>query len=133
MQNSKTPDADFTAALIEASRSGKSWRERLQRVCDRKTGAASLLACANFSFALRPALPSADSGLQREPLDYSRIPLSSDPAAHESLGKRLAHIAGFLEEKLGQPQDVEGACVGQEIYVVQARPQQGLRPETLPS
>jgi phosphoglucan,water dikinase len=98
-------------------------------VCDRKTGGASLSTCANFSVALRPAFRSDAPGLIQERLDYSKVPLSSDPGIAEQFGKRLADIAGFLEEKLGGPQDVEGVCVGEDIYIVQARPQQGLCPE----
>jgi hypothetical protein len=58
----------------------------------------------------------------------SRIPVSTDPAFVEGLGRRPASVAAFLEEKLGRPQDVEGVCVGEDIYVVQSRPQQGLGP-----
>jgi phosphoglucan,water dikinase len=93
-------------------------------VCDRTTGAATLSACATFSIALRPS----DAGIVRERLDYSRVSLSSDRDAAPHLGRRLAALASFLEEALGRPQDVEGICVGEEIHVVQARPQQGLGP-----
>ncbi|HYT89619.1 MAG TPA: PEP/pyruvate-binding domain-containing protein, partial [Gemmataceae bacterium] len=92
-------------------------------VCDRKTGAVRLLTCATFSVALRPTL---QGGIEEERLDYSRVPLSADPGATPRLGKRLAALATFLEDKLGQPQDVEGVCLGAEIHIVQARPQQGL-------
>ena len=66
------------------------------------------------------------TAIVQERLDYSRIALSADPDAGQRLGKRLAQIATFLEERLGRPQDVEGVCVGEEIHLVQARPQQGL-------
>ncbi len=95
-------------------------------VCDRKTGGASLSTCASFSVALRPAVESGAKGVTQEWLDYSRIPLSACPDAAPSLGRRLAEIASFLEDRLGRPQDVEGVCVGEEVYIVQARPQQGL-------
>jgi phosphoglucan,water dikinase len=91
-------------------------------VSDRGTGAAHLSACADFSMALRPA----PHGTAQERLDYSQVPLSADPEAAPRLGRRLAQVASFLEEKLGRPQDVEGVCAGEEIHVVQARPQQGL-------
>jgi phosphoglucan,water dikinase len=90
--------------------------------CDRPTGAAHLTACASFSIALRPS----SDGVRAERLDYSRVPLSSDPSAALQLGKRLAAIASMLEENLGRPQDVEGVCVGDEVFLVQARAQQGL-------
>jgi phosphoglucan,water dikinase len=92
-------------------------------VCDRKTGVSRFTGCASFSIALRP---NPDGGTTQERLDYSRVPLSADPGAAPQLGKRLAALAVYLEEKLGRPQDVEGVCTGNEIHVVQARPQQGL-------
>jgi phosphoglucan,water dikinase len=95
-------------------------------VCNRQTGAARLSACASFSFALRPAVEEAPRALIEELLDYAQVPLSADEAAAPRLGKRLAAVATFLEETLGRPQDVEGVCVGEEIHIVQARPQQGL-------
>ncbi len=93
-------------------------------VCHRASGAAQLLRCASFSFALRPA--PERGGVEQERLDYSRIALSADAGAAPQLGRRLAAIAGFLEERLGRPQDVEGGFVAGEAFVVQARPQQGL-------
>jgi phosphoglucan, water dikinase len=94
--------------------------------CNRKTGAARLLACGNFSLALRPSLARNATGLIQERLDYGKVALSADPEAAQQLGKRLGLIAAFLEDAIGTPQDVEGACVGEEIYLVQTRPQQGL-------
>jgi phosphoenolpyruvate synthase/pyruvate phosphate dikinase len=37
------------------------------------------------------------------------------------------NIAAFVEKKMGKPQDIEGVLSGEEIYLVQARPQQGVR------
>jgi phosphoenolpyruvate synthase/pyruvate phosphate dikinase len=70
--------------------------------------------------------PSRDGGVTEKRLDYARVPLSADAGAAPRLGGRLAQVAAQLEDKLGRPQDVEGACVGDEVYIVQARPQQGL-------
>ncbi|MFO0926221.1 MAG: PEP/pyruvate-binding domain-containing protein [Gemmataceae bacterium] len=92
----------------------------------RPAGGGELRACATFSLALRPAADDGTGAVRAERLDYSRIPLSADPTAARSLGERLAAIATYLEERLGRPQDVEGVCVGEEIFVVQSRPQQGL-------
>jgi phosphoglucan,water dikinase len=94
-------------------------------VCDRQAAAGTLSACATFSVALRPA-PEGGPGVIRERLDYGRVPLSADPGVAQGLGKRLAEIASFLEEGLGRPQDVEGVCAGDDVFIVQARPQQGL-------
>jgi phosphoglucan,water dikinase len=107
--------------LASASVPGVPYR----MACDRQTGATRLLTCATFSVALRPSREDG-GGVTPERLDYARVPLSTDADAAPRLGGRLAQIAAFLEERLGRPQDVEGACVGDEVYIVQARPQQGL-------
>lgn len=39
------------------------------------------------------------------------------------VGQQLCKIAVALEEAFGEPQDVEGALVGSEVYIVQTRPQ----------
>lgn len=39
------------------------------------------------------------------------------------LGARLGKIGGQLEETFGGPQDVEGAIVDDDVYIVQSRPQ----------
>ena len=109
-------------ALASSSIPGTPYR----MVCQRKAGVITLSACASFSVALRPSRDNGTDGLIRERLDYSRVPLSTDAAAAQHLGRRLANIATFLEERLGRPQDVEGVYSGDEVYVVQTRPQQGL-------
>jgi hypothetical protein len=43
--------------------------------------------------------------------------------AVQALGARIGAIAALLEAEFGGPQDVEGCLVGDEIYVVQTRPQ----------
>jgi phosphoglucan,water dikinase len=90
----------------------------------RKSGEVRLRSCASFSLALKPA--SAGAGTVAERLDYSRVGLSADRNAAVRLGERLARIADFLEGEYSRPQDVEGVCVGKEIYLVQTRAQQGL-------
>jgi phosphoglucan, water dikinase len=94
--------------------------------CDRRSGTARLEACATFSVALRPALDQDTPSIVPERLDYARVALSADPGAAERLGQRLVPIATVLEEQFGRPQDAEGVCVGEDVYIVQARPQQGL-------
>jgi phosphoglucan,water dikinase len=105
--------------LASASEAGSPWR----LVCQRETGAVKLEACASFSVAIRPQTPA---GVMRERLDYSKVALSADPATAEVLGRRLMGIADALENAFGRPQDVEGVLAGQNVYVVQSRPQQGL-------
>ena len=42
--------------------------------------------------------------------------------AWQSLAERLGGLAELFESALGGPQDVEGAVVGDELWVVQSRP-----------
>ena len=116
--------AEVTVGLGETLASGAMRGNPYRFVCDKETGTLRTLAFANFSQALRPA---AAGGLLRETIDYSRIPLSCDAAARKELGGRLARIGGQVEAALECPQDIEGAVVGEAIYLVQARPQQGLK------
>lgn len=39
------------------------------------------------------------------------------------VGQQLCKVAVMLEEEFGAPQDVEGALVGSEVFIVQTRPQ----------
>lgn len=39
------------------------------------------------------------------------------------VGQQLCNVAVALEEAFGEPQDVEGALVGSEVFIVQTRPQ----------
>jgi phosphoglucan,water dikinase len=107
-------------ALASAAIAGNPYRFG----CDKESGALRTLAFANFSQALRPVVSGAISS---ETLDYSRVPLSSDAQARRELATRLARIGRNLEQALGAPQDIEGAVVDGEIYLVQARPQVGMR------
>src|SRR5262249_4096643 len=103
--NPQTGDRDEAVAelaiglgeVLASSTPGTPYR----LVCHRKTDAVRLLACASFSFASRPS--SLDGEVTRERLDYSRVPLSTDPDVAQRLGQRLAQIATFLEDELGKP------------------------------
>jgi phosphoglucan,water dikinase len=61
-----------------------------------------------------------------EIIDYSSINLSRDPAALESVCRRLCKIGSLVEQALAKPQDIEGVVIQDKIYLVQTRPQQGL-------
>jgi phosphoglucan,water dikinase len=93
-------------------------------VCDKASGAVTVLAFANFSQALR-AGPAG--GVNSQTVDYSQCDLTCDAQARTRLGCRLAGIARVLEQAFQKPQDLEGAVIGTEIHLVQARAQQGLR------
>jgi phosphoenolpyruvate synthase/pyruvate phosphate dikinase len=59
-------------------------------------------------------------------IDYSTVPFSRDAQLRRNLGRRLGAVGRLIEAAFGAPQDIEGAVVGSAIWLVQARPQQGL-------
>ena len=106
--------------LASVATRGNPWR----LVCHKDTGTVRVLAFASFSEAIQPA---PGGGVTRRTVDYSHIGLSCDGEARTRLGRRLAAIGRVVEETFGKPQDIEGAVAGDDIFLVQARPQQGLR------
>jgi phosphoglucan,water dikinase len=131
--------------LVSASTAGEPYRFS----CDKPSGAVDILAFANFSTAARPTavaagvsppgqsppgrLPGSTSGelpdatgISSQIIDYSQVNLSRDPAALISLAFRLCKIGVLVEQALGKPQDIEGVVIGDKVYLVQTRPQQGV-------
>ncbi|MBA0713842.1 hypothetical protein Golax_012846, partial [Gossypium laxum] len=82
------------------------------------------LAFANFSeeMVVSGADP-ADGEVHHLTVDYSKKPLTVDPKFRQQFSQHLGAIGLFLEQKFGCPQDVEGCLLGEDIYVVQTRPQ----------
>ncbi|XP_020589968.1 phosphoglucan, water dikinase, chloroplastic-like [Phalaenopsis equestris] len=91
---------------------------------DKFDGKVDTIAFANFSEELL-VLDSgpADGEVARFVVDYSKKPLTIDPIYRRQLGQRLCAVGFFLEQKFGCPQDVEGCVVGNDIFIVQTRPQ----------
>ena len=57
-------------------------------------------------------------------VDYTAYPLFYDGDALNGMTSRLAELGRSLESAMGgQPQDIEGVICGDQIYVVQSRPQ----------
>ncbi|KAJ8530799.1 hypothetical protein K7X08_023680 [Anisodus acutangulus] len=82
------------------------------------------LAFANFSEEMVVGGNSpADGEVIHLTVDYSKKPLTVDPVFRRQLGQRLGTVGFYLERKFGSPQDVEGCLVGNEIFIVQSRPQ----------
>ncbi|KAJ8449699.1 hypothetical protein Cgig2_001355 [Carnegiea gigantea] len=87
-------------------------------------GAVTTLAFANFSEELLVSRAGpADGEVIRLTVDYSKQPLTVNPIFRRQLGQRLCAVGHFLERKFGCPQDVEGCLVGNDVYIVQTRPQ----------
>ncbi|XP_023526016.1 phosphoglucan, water dikinase, chloroplastic-like isoform X2 [Cucurbita pepo subsp. pepo] len=118
-QNGKYVEAEIACGLGEILASGARgtpWRLSSGKF----DGLVQTLAFANFSDELRVL---ADGQMARFTVDYSKKPLSIDPKFRKQLGRRLCSVGYFLECKFACPQDVEGCVVGDDIYIVQARPQ----------
>lgn len=122
-QNDKSVEAEIACGLGETLASGTRgtpWRLSSGKF----DGVVQTLAFANFSEELRVlSTGPADGEMARFTVDYSKKPLSVEPRFREQLGQRLCAVGYFLECKFGCPQDVEGCTVGDDIYIVQARPQ----------
>ena len=119
---SATLEAEVAVGLGETLASGargSPWRLEV----DQATGAVRTTAFASLGSALMIRQHAAHLGVQAEAVDYSRQELSLDPAARVALGRRLAAVGAALEAEYGAPQDIEGGVVGDDIYVVQSRPQ----------
>jgi len=115
--------AEIAVGLGETLASAATRGNPYRMVCDRNSGAATTLAFANFSQAL---WPDPAGGVAPKIVDYSRIAMSCEADARKRLGSRFASIGQAVEKAFQKPQDIEGVVVGEEIYLVQARPQQGL-------
>lgn len=61
--------------------------------------------------------------IRKRTVAYSNHYLSKDEDKRKQLAVNLYKVGKFLEAELGGPQDVEGAIVGESMYVVQSRPQ----------
>ncbi|KAJ6680380.1 PHOSPHOGLUCAN WATER DIKINASE CHLOROPLASTIC [Salix purpurea] len=116
-------EAEIAPGLGETLASGTRgtpWRLS----CGKFDGHVRTLAFANFSeeMVVSSAGP-ADGDVICLTVDYSKKPLTVDPTFRHRLGQQLCSVGYFLEREFGSPQDVEGCLVGEDIFVVQTRPQ----------
>lgn len=99
---------------------GTPWRLEI----DRTSGDVTATAYANHGTALRCRYGAPTFGkVTVEAVDYTRQELSTDASARARLGERLLNLATELETTLGCAQDVEGGFRGDELIIVQSRPQ----------
>jgi len=105
--------------LAAADRPGNPYR----LVAHKRTGEVRTLAFANFSEAV---FPGTAGGTVSRVVTYSNVAFSTDPALHQTLGRKLATAGKLVEEALAAPQDIEGVLAGETLTLVQSRPQQGL-------
>ena len=115
---------ELAVGLGETLAAGASRGTPYRMVCDKNTGEMNMLAFADFSAALWP--DDAAGGIITKRVDYAKVALSIDGKLRKRLGRRLAAVGRFVEQSFGRPQDIEGAIAGDEIWLVQSRPQQGV-------
>jgi phosphoglucan,water dikinase len=113
---------ELAVGLGETLAGGKIPGAAYRMGCNKRTGAVRMLVFASFSQAI---WPDASGGLVLKTIDYSKVELSKNEGFGRRLGLRLGQIGRFVEDALGGPQDIEGLVLADEIYLVQARPQQG--------
>ena len=115
-------EAEIAVGLGETLASGargSPWRLEV----DQATGTVRTVAFASVGEALRLLKHAPHLGVTAETVEYSKQPLTVDASARAALGLRLAAIGAALEAEYGAPQDVEGAVVGDDVFIVQSRPQ----------
>ncbi|GAB2221724.1 hypothetical protein Droror1_Dr00012910 [Drosera rotundifolia] len=121
--DSNVVEAEIAAGLGETLASGTRgtpWRLSAGKF----DGELKTLAFSNFSKELVVGSDGpADGEVLKRTVDYSKKPLTTDPVFRRQLGQRLCAVGFFLERKFGYPQDVEGCLVGEDVFIVQSRPQ----------
>ncbi|GMH42043.1 hypothetical protein BSKO_09962 [Bryopsis sp. KO-2023] len=136
-KNSEFLQAEIAPGIGETLASGARgtpWR----LLVNKKSGEVETEAFGNFSHILMPsgaegkgrmwkpvdAGQSDGSGVVFKVADYSIQPLTIEEDKRDLIGKMLVDVGELLEQKFeGRAQDVEGAIVGNDVYIVQSRPQ----------
>ncbi len=121
--NSEEAYLELALGLGEILTSGAIRGTPYRMICNKNTGQVSMSAYANFSYGLWPGV---EKGLIRKAIDYSKVELSCKAETRSAIGGRLADISQLIEKFYKGPQDIEGVIVGQDIYLLQVRPQQGI-------
>ena len=129
--------ANFSEAMLPAGQTGSRASSPQLELAGAGSRAGGLYSRAGSS---RPGSPlsstsmddssgsSSDGGgrvyeCATRVIDYSRQQLSVSSDARVALGRQIGAVASCMERAFGGPQDVEGCLVGEELYVVQTRPQ----------
>jgi phosphoglucan,water dikinase len=104
--------------LASANQRGSPYR----LIYYKDSSAIEVLSFSSYSYAIK----DTDNGLANILISYKNDKLSSDIKYLIAIGTKLGQIGMYLEENVSsspQPQDIEGAIISDEIYVVQTRPQ----------
>lgn len=119
---SPTLEAEIAVGLGETLASGargSPWRLEVEQ----SSGEVRTTAFASLGTAKVLKKHAPHLGVMTEAVDYSTSDLSKDERKRTALGLRLAAIGAALEAEYGAPQDIEGGVVGDDVFIVQSRPQ----------
>lgn len=86
---------------------------------DRALHSHRLATCLSYADYLTL---ESDGELRRRPTRFHELAFERDRAWRQRLAERLAVAAEIVERELGGAQDVEGAIVADDVWLVQARP-----------
>lgn len=117
---------EFAVGLGETLASGHEPGAPFRAVYRKKTGDMEMLSFASYSAAL---VQDRRGELERNIIDYSKIPFSLDKDVRAALCGRIGNIGSRIEASFGLPLDIEGLVVGNRVCIVQARPQQRIQEE----
>lgn len=122
--NSDEIYVELAVGMGETLASGAVRGVPYRMVCNKKSEEIKMLSYASFSHSLAP---EGESSLKQKRIDYTRIALSTSMEEQKRVGRQLREVGILIEKAFGAPQDIEGAIKGNEIYLVQSRPQQGVK------
>lgn len=122
--------ANFSEAMLPAGQTGSranSPNLELAGVAGSRAGGLYSKSGSSMSGSMDGGSGGGDSGKVYEcatkVLDYSKMQLSVSADARVALAQRIGAVASCMERAFGGAQDVEGCLVGEDLYVVQTRPQ----------
>jgi phosphoglucan, water dikinase len=117
---------ETAVGLGETLASGKTPGLPCRMTYDMRSGKSMTISFASFSSKI---VPGRTGGTATDTIDYSAERLSADDDFRDRLCARLGSIGKFIEQSFGRPQDIEGVAAGDDVYLVQSRPQQGRKKE----
>lgn len=91
------------------------------RLCLDRTGRRQHRLTSYLSYP-EAVLLEQDGQVRRRATRFHELRFERDPAWRHELAERLLAAADSVERELGGPQDIEGAVVGDELWLLQARP-----------
>lgn len=107
--------AGLGETLASAMSEGSPFRVHLQRE-------GTQVRLAAYSSYVEAKRMDASGRVVQSLVDPAQVRFGEDRAWREAVMARLRELALALERELGSPQDVEGALLGDDVWLVQSRP-----------